>query len=184
MINLCTDPTCDDNAAMTIQRAIDTAPVGFCLRHGYQREAELRQSLQNFTSLVLERPATDLELAQTELAQLTALVEGSAEFEQAKAAQEKIVDLSEQLDRALNTLELQSKSLDTARGALLERDDTIKQVRRELVAARGELERTRQELQWNREQLELVKAKQGNPPAPAGPPETPPPPTRPDGEKP
>lgn len=156
MITLCTDPTCDADAQLTIQLQSDTAPVGFCLEHGYRREAELKQRLENYRLVTIARQApTELELAQARIAELedaaTRRFDGIISNE---------ADVGEQLETALHTLELQGKSLQLT-GA------ELRDTKRELELAQRELARTRRE-------LEQARAGGGTPPL------TPVPPTRPD----
>jgi septal ring factor EnvC (AmiA/AmiB activator) len=140
MINLCTDPTCDENAALTIQRQIDVAPVGFCLTHGYQREAELKQRLENYTLVtVVQQAPTELELAQARIAELE---------EKTDAGELRIGDddtAEQQLETALRTLEQQGKVLERTRAELAESKEAFNVARRELDRTRSELERLRAE---------------------------------------
>jgi chromosome segregation ATPase len=185
MINLCTDPTCDETAALSIQRQGDVAPVGYCLPHGYQREAELRQKLENFRTVVLERPPSELEQA---LARVQELEEELTEPNGQTAAgadnehglkQPGAAETEEQLETALHTLEMQSATLKTTRAELADREQALQSMRRELERTRGELTKAKDDLALCRAELERFKANEAAGPRVEGP-ITPPPPTRPD----
>jgi len=153
MINLCTDPTCDETAALSIQRQGDVAPVGYCLPHGYQREAELKQKLENFRTVVLERPPTELEQALARVQELEEeLTEpgGSVVDGEPGAVDGERTSSAEQLATTLHTLETQARTLASVRNELAERD-------RELQRARAELNRNDAELKRLRADLERAK---------------------------
>jgi len=171
MINLCSDPTCDENAALTIQRQIDIAPVGFCLTHGYQREAELKQRLENYTLVtVVQQAPTELELAQARIAELEEKTQpdGGGEL--------RIGDdhtAEQQLETVLRTLE----QLERTRSELAESKEAGNVARRELERTRSELERLRAERRAERTTEHVTTPAT---PAPAVPATTPPPHTPPD----
>lgn len=177
MINLCTDPTCDETAALSIQRQGDVAPVVYCLPHGYQRENELKQKLENFRTVVLERPPTELEQALARVQELEEeLTEpGGSVVDGEPGAGD--TSTAEQLATTLHTLETQARTLASVRSELADKDQALQSLRKELDRTRGDLERTRSQLAAA---LEAAKTA----PAPAEPRDTPPPPTRPDAAKP
>jgi ABC-type transporter Mla subunit MlaD len=160
MIKLCTDPNCDEEAGLTIQRQIDPAPVPYCHPHGAQRQHELQQALENFRVVVIPpaAPPTDLELAMARISELE---------EKTNPDAGNGPELADQLETALHTLEAQSKTLDRAREQLGEKDQALQVLRRELERTRAELVTTR---------AELVAKAAAVVPGPI----TPPPPTRPD----
>lgn len=183
MINLCTDPTCDETAALSIQRQGDVAPVGYCLPHGYQRENELKQKLENFRTVVLERPPSELEQAlarvqelEEELTDPNGSIVVDGEPNEHGLRQPGPAEQAEQLKTALDTLEIQSRALSSARNELADKDRALQSLKRELERSKAELERTSAELQTARKTLQTM--------APAEPRDTPPPPTRPDADKP
>ena len=142
MIKLCNDPTCDETAAMSVQRQGDVEPVVYCLRHAYQREDELRQRLETFASVVLERPATELEIALARVQEL----EGTQPDGGTGGAGDGTGDgtsSAEQLATALHTLETQGRALASARSELADRDQALQVLRRELERTRAELERAK-----------------------------------------
>lgn len=181
MIKLCTDPTCDETAAMSVQRSGDVAPVVYCLPHGYQRENELKQLLENFVSVVLERPASDLDRALARVQEL----EKKPEPEGAGAGA-GVGSSADDLALTLHTLETQSQALATARHELADREQALQLMRRELERTRRELETARGDLHAAVRTIERLRAARvpgDGPPAPV--PATvitPAPPTRPDPE--
>jgi DNA repair exonuclease SbcCD ATPase subunit len=183
MINLCTDPTCDETAALSIQRQGDIAPVGYCLPHGYQRENELRQKLENFATVVLERPATELELALSRVQELEEELtqpDGQTVDGEHGLKQPGALETEEQLETALHTLEMQSATLKTTRGELADREQALQSLRRELDRTRAELTKAKDDLALCRVELDRFKANEAAGPRVEGGPVTPPPPTRPD----
>ncbi len=177
MINLCTDPTCDETASLSLQRQGDVAPVGYCLPHGYQRENELKQKLENYTLVVLERPESELAQALARVQELEEELTdpgGSVVDGEPGAGGAGDTSTAEQLATTLHTLETQARTLASVRSELADKDQALQSLRKELDRTRGDLERTRAQL------AAAVKTA----PAPAEPRDTPPPPTRPDAAKP
>jgi exonuclease VII large subunit len=147
MINLCTDPTCDEQAGVTIQRQVDVAPVPYCLEHGARRALELDQRLENYLRVVIAQQApTELELAQGRVAELETRLDPETDTK-----------LREQLDTALNTLELQSKALEQARGKVSETREELDVAKRELERTKRELERVRGDLTMATHALDLAR---------------------------
>ena len=167
----CSDPNCAEDAGLTIQRSIDPAAVAYCLPHGYQRAAELKPRLENYQLVsIVAMPPSELELAQARLAELEAKGPDAGDG----------AELADQLETALHTLELQSKTLDKARTELADRDTALSSLRRELERTRADLQRVTGELDRVRAERAAAMAA---PPA-EGPRITPAPPTRPDPTKP
>lgn len=176
----CSDPNCAEEAGLTLQRSIDPAAVAFCLPHGYQREAELKQQLQNYQLVsIVAMPPSELELAQARLAELEERAGAGVVFD-------PDTEVGAQLETALQTLELQSKTLEKARAELADRDTALQSLRRELERTRTELTTVRAAGQKATDDLELVKAELERTRGELaggeqiGRPETPVPPTRPD----
>lgn len=172
MIKLCTDPSCDEEAGLTIQRQIDPEGVPYCHPHGAQRQHALNQALENFRVVVIPpaAPPTPLELAEariSELEELLRVIEASGGGD-VDSRQSLAKAANDQLATTLHTLETQSRALSSARNELADREQSMQTMRREMDRMRAELERTR---------AELATAKTA--PAPAAP-ITPPPPTQPD----
>lgn len=151
MNEACSDPTCDDDAGLTLQRQMDVAPVPFCLEHGYRREAELKQRLENYRLVtVVQQAPSELELAKARLEELQARV--SPDGDPAAGA-----ELAEQLEAALQGLETQGKVLDDARAALEDRSEHLKVLRAEYDRQKAELERVRQELELAKREAQSAK---------------------------
>jgi septal ring factor EnvC (AmiA/AmiB activator) len=166
----CSDPNCAEEAGLTLQRQIDPEAVPFCHPHGAQRQHELNQALVNFRVVVLppDAPPTDLEIALARV----------AELETRGPDDGAGPELAGQLETALHTLEVQSKTLDRAKTDLAERNEAVASLRRELERTRAELSKAKDDLALCRLELERLQANEA-----AGShvgPITPPPPTRPD----
>lgn len=153
----CSDPTCAEDAGLTLKRQIDIEPLAFCLPHGYQREAELKQRLENYQMVTLGRPPSELELALARVAEL----ESAEPNPFADAGDGDGPELADQLETALHTLELQSKTLDTARTELADREASVTSLRKELERSRGELETVKREAVADRDNVltQLNKAR-------------------------
>ena len=184
MIKLCTDPNCDEEAGLTIQRQIDPAPVPYCHPHGAQRQHELQQALENFRVVVIPpaAPPTELDRAVARIHDLEDLIT-KATGNAHGLLQPGATEQAEQLATALHTHETQSRALSSARSELADREQALQRMRRDLEQTRAELERTSAELVTARRTLQTrtpAPAPTVPPPAPI----TPPPPTRPDANKP
>ena len=151
-------------------------PVGYCLPHGYQRENELKQKLENYTLVVLERPESELAQALARVQELEEeLTEPGGSVVDGEPGPGD-TSTAEQLATTLHTLETQARTLSSVRSELADKDQALQSLRKELDRTRGDLERTRSQLAAA---LEAAKATPAD-----GPPITPPPPTRPDAAKP
>jgi septal ring factor EnvC (AmiA/AmiB activator) len=140
MTDLCSLPNCANDAGVTIQRQADVEAVPYCLEHGYQREAELKQRLENYRLVtVVAIVPSELELARARVAELEAATTSDGE----KAAQ--VSSVAEQLKTTLDTLETQARALASARAELADRDQALKVMRAEVKRTREELDRVRQQ---------------------------------------
>jgi len=178
MNDLCCD--CDADAGLTLQRQMDVAPIPYCLEHGYRREAELKQRLENYRLVtIVQQAPSELELAKARIAELEEKTQPNGDGAHVTIGDDHTVE--QQLETALRTLEQQGKTLERTRTELGENKEAFNVARRELDRLRGELERTRTELEQTkaaRAELERTKAELEQLRA-AGP-ITPPPPTRPE----
>jgi hypothetical protein len=176
MIQLCSNPECDDDAGVSLQRQIDVAPVPYCLQHAGEREAEFRLKLENFQRTVIATlEPSPLELAEKRLAELEAAKDESTTHAQ--------------LVKALETLETQAKAMASLRNELGESQQAFQVAQRELERVKRERDRINGDLNMATQALEQLR--KAPPPAPATtgsepppPPMTPAPATRPDGQKP
>lgn len=176
MIKLCSNPECDDDAGVTLQRQVDHEPVPYCLQHAAAKEDEFRLKLENYQRTVIATlEPSPLEQAQAKVAELERAHDDSA----AQA----------QLAKALETLEKQAKAMGDLRAELGESRQAFEVAQRELERVKRERDRISGDLTMATRALELARS--GKPPAPATtgsepppPPMTPAPATRPDVNKP